>query len=259
MVGMSPSTCRGRAPTAIGRMDEFRVGPTPAPDDVSSASGSDDRPIPRLVVVGDPARMKSRQLTRAPEPPGPVVPWTYELPPEGGSSEGLEGYAVESSEGEWVGSVRVVLRRGSDQYLAVKRSALVGGDVRLVPWADVAAIDHATETVRLARSAAELAAAPRLVRGNGTHRHDAEAVRITGRLVAGATGAAGRIEPRRSRFGRALALSALVFLTILMTVVFASAPHPEGREHALFALPALVVLGALGAALALRDRMRRRG
>jgi hypothetical protein len=239
-------------------MDDLAVRSTPAPEEVASTAASDDRPIASLVTFADSRAMDPTQLTRAPQPPGPIVAWRYELPPDGGASEGLEGYAVESSAGERVGSVFVVLKRGPEQYVAVRRSLFARRDVRLLRWANVAAIDHATETVRLARSASELAVAPRLVRRNGTHADDAEAVRVTGRLTVDAALIPDGTERGGSRFAGAFGLSALVFLALLMAVVFASAPHAEGREYALFVVPALVLLGALGVVVALRSRTDQR-
>ncbi|MDQ3865238.1 MAG: hypothetical protein M3304_00200 [Actinomycetota bacterium] len=182
--------------------------------------------------------------------PVPVVAWTYELPPEGGATEGLEGYAVESADGERLGSVFVVLRRGSARYLAVKRRAPRRRDLRLVPWEDVAVVDHGTETVELTISAERLARAPRLARDKGTGG-EADAIRLTGFVPEG--GGRGPARPRATRIGApflaGLGLGAIGLLAVLVAILFVAGPRSQDREDLLVALVALVLLGAVASAL----------
>jgi hypothetical protein len=199
---------------------------------------------------------------RRSRPASNLVPWTYELPPEGEGGEGLEGYAVEASAGDRVGSVSVVLRREDELYLAVKRSLPSVRDVRLVPWADVALVDHAAETVRLALSAERLAAMPRLAPGKGVHGRPADAVRVVGLLGLAPDGTASPRLP--VRVVASLGLAALGFLMLLATFLVASRPQWQGREFALFAAPAAVLFAAAAGAAGLdrplrtwRHRLRR--
>lgn len=185
--------------------------------------------------------------------------WTYKLPPDGGGAAGLEGYGVEASSGTRLGSVYVVLERGGDRLVAVKRGGLLSGhDVRLVRWDDVSFVDHERDVVRLALSADELAGLPRLSRSQGTRAEDADAVRVTGFLsVAGARPAAG---PDRADLGVLLAagLLAVSALTALSAVIFASGHHSPAREYFVLSLLGLLSLGLLAAGFSSAARYRRR-
>jgi hypothetical protein len=114
------------------------------------------------------------------------TPWTYEVPPAGGETAGLEEYVVYDSRGEPVGKVTVVLRARDGLYLVVDRgSPPLTHDRRAVPWEKVGPVDHSALGLRLDCQASELdhaleldpqkAVEPR----PGEDRASAEAARVT--------------------------------------------------------------------------------
>jgi hypothetical protein len=132
------------------------------------------------------------------------VRWTYELPPGGAGSDGLEGFGVESAAGVWVGTVRLVLRDGADRYLAVRRLSFFPRDLHLVAWPDVAFVDREARTVRLSLTAKQLAASPRLAQGSGVHAEVAYLTRIADPPAADSSVSLVRTEPLLHRRVRAL-------------------------------------------------------
>jgi hypothetical protein len=136
------------------------------------------------------------------------VGWTYELPPDGAGSQGLEGYGVESAAGVWVGTVRLALQAGTDRYLAVRRLSLLPHDLHLVAWPDVAFVDREARTVRLSLTADQLAGSPRLARGSGVHGDTADLRRIADPPAAESSVSLVRTEPWPHRCVRALRLAA---------------------------------------------------
>jgi hypothetical protein len=177
------------------------------------------------------------------------LPWTYELPPDGGDSRWLEGYAVESSGGERVGTVFLALRHGPDEYLVVRRGPLLGRDLPVVPWDEIDFVDHSVEIVRLQLTTERLAACSRLALSRGVRGEPAEAVRITEPVRPEPTGRSAEGGPSARRYLSVAALGALTFLTLLAAVSLASGPHWREGEFGLFALPVLLLLGALAGAL----------
>jgi hypothetical protein len=105
--------------------------------------------------------------------------WTYEVAPAGADSAGLEGYVVEASSGDAVGTVRAVLRREDDVYLAVTPGSPVRRETRAVPWADVDEVDHERLTVRVRRPADTLEQALELDPDKAVEGGGADAVRVT--------------------------------------------------------------------------------
>ena len=105
--------------------------------------------------------------------------WTYEVAPAGADSAGLEGYTVESSSGDAVGSVRTVLRRDGEVYVAVTAGSPVGRETRAVPWTDVDDVDHDSLTVRLAVPTDAFADALELDPDRAVEGEGADAVRVT--------------------------------------------------------------------------------
>lgn len=85
------------------------------------------------------------------------APWTYEVPPAGGETAGLEEYVVYDAHGERVGKVTVVLRAPDGLHLVVDRGAPpLTHDRRAVPWEQVESVDHSALAVKLDRPASEL-------------------------------------------------------------------------------------------------------
>lgn len=106
--------------------------------------------------------------------------WTYEVPAAGSSAAGLEDYAVEGSDGEFVGKVVAVLQHEDDVLLAVERGAPpVRRDRRAISWAAVVAIDHAGPLVRLGMPAAQVEAALELDPDKAIENGRAQAARLT--------------------------------------------------------------------------------
>lgn len=69
--------------------------------------------------------------------------FTYERPPAGASSEGLEGYTLETARGDALGRVVAVLDHGGERWVAFSAGAPpLPGPLRAVPLADVADVDH---------------------------------------------------------------------------------------------------------------------
>lgn len=188
-------------------------------------------------------------------PAGPFAPWTYELPPEGDGSAGLEGYGVESAFGEWVGTVFLVLEHGRERYLAVRPLSIRQRDARIVPWADVAAIDHAARAVRLTLSGERLAAASRLARDRGVHGRGAEAVRVTN-VSLWPSSVAAHSDAVATRYLLGVGLSALGFLALLGVALLASGPYWTEDDYALLAVPVALLLAALVGGLGLLERPR---
>ncbi len=105
--------------------------------------------------------------------------WTYEVAPAGADSAGLEGYVVETSSGDAVGTVRAVLRRDDEVYLAVTEGSPLGRDTRAVPWSDVGEVEHDALTVRLAVPREAFDGALELDPDRAVEGGRADAVRLT--------------------------------------------------------------------------------
>lgn len=112
--------------------------------------------------------------------------WTYELSAGASEPEGIEDYAVETSDGERVGTVAAVLHRDGEVYLAIEQGfPPLGQELRALPWASVDEVDVETTAVRLTVDADELEEyAFVLDPRNKVEAGRAEAVRLT-QLPAG--------------------------------------------------------------------------
>ena len=176
----------------------------------------------------------------------PSAPWTYEVPPLAGASEGLEDYAVETAAGEFLGKVKTVLRRGEDTYVVVESGAPLARTRYAVPWDDVADVDHETVTVRLGRPPAELGSVLELDPGKAVEGEGAEAVRVTAvpgpRSYTPAPDAAGPVD--RPTYAGLLVVALLGVFATLVLVLFAMTTDFTW-QFALFAVPA-ILLGAAG-------------
>lgn len=106
--------------------------------------------------------------------------WTYELSPGAADSRGLEGWVVETADGERIGTVAALLRRDEDVYVAVERGyPPAAHDLRAVPWPEVAAADDLEHALRLRISADELDEALELDPGKKIEGAPADAARVT--------------------------------------------------------------------------------
>jgi hypothetical protein len=181
---------------------------------------------------------------------------TFQLPPAGSDAAGLEGYSVESPDGEFVGTVRVVLEHGGETYVAVELGRPpVSNDLRAVPWQRVADVDHDALLVRIGR--ADVEGGLELDAGNAVEGGEAEAHRVTdvpagARPAPAATFAAPGPVDRPSWYA-ALALGLAGLCATLGLVVFATTSD-FGWEWVLFVLPA----GLLAAAAVAGYRFFRR-
>ena len=105
--------------------------------------------------------------------------WTYELAAGAADARGIERFAVETSDGDRVGTVAGVLRHGEDVYVAVERGYPPAHDLRAVPWDDVAAVDDQEHAVRLSIDSRRLEEAAELDPANKVEGGPADAVRVT--------------------------------------------------------------------------------
>lgn len=105
--------------------------------------------------------------------------WTYELAPGAADARGIERFVVETSDGERVGTVAAVLRRGEETWLAIERGYPPAHDLRAVPWDDVAAVDDQEHAVRLGIDADKVEASLELDRSKKVEGGPADAVRVT--------------------------------------------------------------------------------
>lgn len=173
------------------------------------------------------------------------APWTYELPPAGAPSAGLEEYVVETAAGDHVGKVVVVLRRGDDHYLAVDRGKPpLAPDLRAFPWSDVASVDHAGLTVRLGLSHDDSERSLELDPDKGVEGGEAEAVRVTElspELAPAGSPEAGPVD--RPSYLVSLALAVLGLLSLLALFV-AGLSVEFTWEFVLFAIPAVLFAAA---------------
>lgn len=179
------------------------------------------------------------------------VPWTYELPPTGAASQGLEDYEIEAAGGENIGIGLGVVRRDGDTFLLVDAGALPPFIHRrmAVPWQHVAEVDHAALLVRLSLDRAGLDDVALLLDPRkALHGQGAEAARVA--LSAALTppsapGAEGPMD-RYSVIPLALLAAAAPF-SLFVLVALWIARGLEGWEYGLLAIP--FVLAALTVAL----------
>ncbi len=165
--------------------------------------------------------------------------WTYEVAPAGADSAGLEGYVVEASSGDAIGTVRTVLRRGEELYLAVTPGSPVARETRAVPWADVDGVDHEALTVRLALAPDAFDEALELDPDKAVEGGGADAVRVTD-LPADLRPSESPAAPGptdRPPYLAALGFGLAGVFAVLVLVIAASVVDFDW-EFALFAIPA---------------------
>ena len=107
-------------------------------------------------------------------------PFTYQVPPGGADSAGLEGFLVYPADAdEPVGKVGIVLEREGRRFLVVELDGLATRpDRRFVSWEAVDAVDAGSLTVRLSIPSSELEQAPELDPERRTEGDGAEATRV---------------------------------------------------------------------------------
>jgi hypothetical protein len=172
--------------------------------------------------------------------------WTYEVPPAGADASGLEDYQVATREGETAGKVVALLEREHQRYLVFDIGAPpVAPKRRAVAWDDVEEIDHDTLTVRLRLLSQELESAIELDPENEVEGGGADAARVT-KLPRELTPSSSpdRGPTDRPTYAGALLLFALGLITLLGLALAASGTDFTW-EFALFAVPALLVAGAV--------------
>lgn len=182
-----------------------------------------------------------------------IAEWSFEVPPAGAASEGVQDYEIRSADARHVGVGVDVLRKDDGTFLLVDAGAMPPLVHRWVAvrWQDVAEIDHELLTVTLGLRSEELGARAvavdpaRAVRGAG-----AAAARLTGfdaPLFERARPAPVHAvsEPRLALPVAALAVAAVYSAFVVITVWIG---HGIGSwEYALLAIPA--GLAALAVAL----------
>ena len=172
------------------------------------------------------------------------VDWTYQVPPAGGDSAGLEEYSVESASGARVGKVMTLLRRDGETYLAVERGTPpVKRDLRAFPWEEVEQVDHSALTVRLKLRDDAVEESLELDSDKGTESGDAEAVRVTdlpASLVQPETTGETAGPTESPSYLASFAFGALGIFSLLVIAIAATAADFTW-EYALFVIPAVLL------------------
>jgi hypothetical protein len=178
--------------------------------------------------------------------------WTYELSPGPAGAQGIEGFVVETSDGQRVGTVAAVLGRDDEVYVAVERDlAPADHDLRAVPWADVSAVDEHERAVRLSIDADKIDTALELDPRKEVEGPRADAVRITEvpRLLPAYVDPAETAPPERGDLLAAIGLALAGGVTLLLAAAL-QGPAGERRTLLLFLIP--LVLFASSVALGIR-------
>jgi hypothetical protein len=179
--------------------------------------------------------------------------WTYEVPPAGAPSVGLEEYVVTASDGEPVGKVLELLRRGEELWLVVESGTPpLRRERRALRWEAVREVDHDALTVVLAARADELERVPALDPSNGVERTsgepaDVDAIRVEelpDALQPGASAAGPRSGPvDRPTYSVAIVVGGVGIFTLLVAVMVAAGAD-GAWALALFAVPAFLLAAA---------------
>jgi hypothetical protein len=172
--------------------------------------------------------------------------WTYELPPVGADSQGLEDYEARTADGEHVGVVVGLVRRDGEMYLLVDAGVMPPLIHRriAVAWQYVARVDHSALTVELALDRAGLEeAALALDASKAVHGPGAAAARVTRLPRAfthpGRSGVERPVTERGSAFV-VLVLAAAAPFSMFMIVAVWIARGLAGSEYGLLAIPLLL-------------------
>jgi hypothetical protein len=173
---------------------------------------------------------------------------TYESPPGGADTAGLEDYVVETMTGERIGTVVVSVEESGRRWLVVETGTPpVKRDRRAVPWSEIEEVDHDALTVVVtASSAASLERIPDTGReGQGAAERVTDTPDSPGLVPTGDV--AGPID-RTSTLFAALACFALGLLTLLGVVAILSRHGKDWPYVALVVVPVALILlsGGLG-------------
>ncbi len=175
--------------------------------------------------------------------------WSYELPPAGAASAGLEDYEFRTADGEHVGIGLGLVRRGVEMFVLVDAGAMppfIHHRIA-VPWAQVSEVDHAALVVQLSVDRARLDdVALVLDPGKALHGPGADAVRVElpAALVRTAPPGEGPAE-RSSAIPLALLAAAAPFSMFLIVTVW-MARGLRGWEYGLLAIPFVLAGLAVG-------------
>jgi hypothetical protein len=177
--------------------------------------------------------------------------WSYELPPTGAASEGVQDYEVQSADEKHLGVAVDVVRRDDSTFLLLDAGRMPPLSHRriAVRWQDVTDIDHELLVVSLSLSRADLDEhALALDAGKAVHGPGAQAVRATGfdtAIVSGLGREAERpvIEPGYALLPIVLVVGAIysVFVTITVWIFRGVGPW----QYALLALPLVLTVLAI--------------
>jgi hypothetical protein len=171
--------------------------------------------------------------------------WTYEVPPAGADSAGLEEYLVETRDGQPAGKVVTLLEHAGERYVLLDSGTPpVAKERRAVRWEDIAEVDHDTLMVTLRLDGTELDSALELDPANEAEEGSAQAVRVT-ELPAGLrpTAAPESGPTDRPTYAAAIALFAGALVSLLALALAASGTDFTW-EFGLFAIPALLGFAA---------------
>ncbi|MBA2537833.1 MAG: hypothetical protein H0V20_10445 [Actinobacteria bacterium] len=172
--------------------------------------------------------------------------WTYEVAPAGAPASGLEEYRVETTSGTHVGKVTVLLSRRDELLVAVERGTPPAThDVRVFPWRDVAAVDHAALRVRLNVSDEGIEQSLELDPDKGIEGEGADASRITElpRELRPSSSPAAPGPVDRPSTALALGLGLLGLFSLLVLAIAAITVEFDW-EFVLFVVPLSLLVGA---------------
>jgi hypothetical protein len=172
-------------------------------------------------------------------------PRTFEVPPGGSDSAGLEDYGVELRGGERIGTIVGSVEEDGQRWLVVETGLPpVKRDRRAIPWSEIEHVDHDALVVTVAASAAG-----NFTRFSEAGREDdaAPAQRVTESPDEPSyvpTGdVAGPADRNALLFG-ALASFALGLLTLLAIVALLSRRGDHGLVWAALVVPVVLLLAA---------------
>lgn len=170
-------------------------------------------------------------------------PWTWQLPPAG-DEQGIEGYRVVDRWERPVGHVRVLVERGGDVYAIVRSGSPLKTDNRAVRLEDIALVDHASCTLRLAIPRQQLEQCLPLSPRHAVTDQPADAVRLTALSPLASVGRAPVQAASRSPFAPTLFLSGAGLLALLALILLVTT-HWASWESVLFSIPAVLFFLAL--------------
>lgn len=171
-------------------------------------------------------------------------PKTFEVPPGGADSAGLEDYGVELRGGERLGTIVDAVTEGDRRWLVVETGLPpLKRDRRAIPWSEIQDVDHDALVVTVAASTAETF--QRLPEAG--REGDAPARRVTESPDAPSyvpTGdVAGPTDRNTLLFG-ALASFALGLLTLLAIIALLSRRGDHELVWGALAFPVVLLLAA---------------